>query len=279
MTYDMRSHTTELLMAGFRADDEALAPKEYNKPFPGVVDRYAVADFGRSDAGAAASDVFRIDLGAIRQRTGGVRTAIQGTGLVAQIIPSDFWIPQVPEAAHWKEFWLAFEGAGEYYEGLQVEARPRIQMLVASEDLTVGVTPQLRLTPANAITFTHPIRLEEMSWSICTPVSRITFPQMRYPSASTTYDGAGNATIVLGAGHGVLVGEFLVPTTRSRLLAAFPHGVEVAGAAADSVTVTVPASVPAGNELVTVFVERRWVRIPFRIRALGHSTNYGAPGW
>lgn len=278
--YSLRSWQTQQLLRDAEADPYALAPGQFTSPYPGVVDYYAVVDLAQSPEARRASSVFTIDPLAVA-RNGRAEIAAEGAGLCFQIITAGaVWLPAVSGAEDWREYWLELDRVGTNYRGHERDLQTVAQYYVAETDadaFATSGTTRYRLAPhTSGVTLSRPTALHQLRLSWATPAGRIALPQMVY-AAAISYDGA-TATLTVGAGHGVAVGDRLVALS-GFLREDFPHGAEVTGPAMPGATLEVASARPAGaSETADVVVGSRWVRVPLRFRSLvSQTTNFTAP--
>jgi hypothetical protein len=273
----MQLYQREILAEDMRRDDEAFAPGQFETPYPGVAEIYTVLDFSQAPEAKGAAAAFTIDPAVTTYARGGALLAKEGEGQVFQmIVTGAVWLPDVGGATKWEEYWLCMDGLGSYYAGLQRNAKGVSQMVVAEEGDTSLGSARSRLTPFSlSQTINRPVRLEPMKVSFATPAGPITFPQMRF-TASVAHGGS-TAVLTVAAGHGIAVGDFIVPLS-GFLRDDNGQGAEVA--AQTSTTVTVASARPAGaaETGIDFIVAHRWIRVPVRFRGLvTRVTNFTAP--
>lgn len=277
MTYSMRNYQRQILEEDMRRDEEAFAPGQYESPYPGVAEIYAVLDFAQADESTAASSTsFTVNPTVTTYTSGAALLAKEGEGQVFQmVVTGAVWVPDVAGATKWEEYWLCMDGLGSHYAGMQRDVKAVSQLIVADAGDTSLGTARSRLTPfALSQTMNRPVALGPMKVSLATPAGPVTLPQMRY-TASVAYDGA-NADLTITAGNGIAVGDFIVPLN-GYLRDDNPQGAEVT---ANGATITVASTRPAGTAEASVsfIVAHRWVRVPVKFRGLvSRVTNFTAP--
>jgi hypothetical protein len=268
---------------------KSFHPTEVTYPdpvYPGVYDIYFVLDSAAAPEAAGATKVWTVEVLSARDLPEAGGAGDTYTNRMYDFDFTGFTIPTPPAGAvALGEYWLSWGAPGTGYAGAHPAvgtegARALVPCVGGAHADGLGlrhtISPR-RLRFVQAI----PNRLTVAAFGVASPGGMIEMPRVRY-RAAVTYDGV-NATLALGAAHGITAADSIHPYTRlypagagALFARTFPHGAAIASVTATEVLVATAAT--GGADALDVVVGSRWVRVPVHARGLVHRvTNFTGP--